>query len=226
MCHANACMRSALVLLGLIGVLAAPVPALGGAPSPLTLGLAAADAPATDLEIAGIGYVFPTPREQFRTWVLNTTGPTAIAGNLMGASWRHWVTEEPVEWGDGERAFAKRFGTGSLTTAIDETTLALASALMRQDPNYYRSPRPGFGPRLKHAVVMTFMARDPTGRMVYSPGKTFSPFAGTIPVQSTLYPEGHTVLDGVVSGFYGVLIDMGMNVAYEFVLRAPGWDGE
>jgi hypothetical protein len=222
----NSHERGALVLLGLMACFVASERAVAGEPSPLALGLAAPAAPATDSETTGNGYVFPTPREQFRTWVLNATGPTAIAGNLMGASWRHWVTEEPVEWGDSERAFAKRFGTGSLTTAIDETTLALASTLMRQDPNYYRSPRSGFGPRLKHAVAMTFMARDPTGRMVYSPGKTFSPFAGTIPVQSALYPEGHTVLDGVVSGLYGVFIDMGMNVAYEFVLKAPAWGGE
>jgi len=225
MIRAKLGVRVALAMTVLLGVFATAAWASGGEPGPLTLGLALPAAPAATSDDAG-GYRFPTPRDQFRTWMLDAAGPTAIAGNLMGASWRHWVTEEPVEWGNDGRAFAKRFGTGSLTTAIDATTLALASALMRQDPNYYRSPRPGFGPRLRHAVVMTFMARDRTGRMVYSPGKTFSSFAGTIPVQSTLYPEGHTVLDGFVSGLYGVCISMGINAAKEFVLKAPRWDGE
>lgn len=170
-----------------------------------------------------IGYRFPTPREQFRDWALNAAGPAAVAGNLAGASWRTWVTEEPVEWGDSGRDFWKRFGTGSLTTAIGETSLSLASALMRQDPNYYRSPRSGFGARLGHAAAMTFMARRPDGRAVFSPAKTLSPFVGPVVVHTTLYPGEHQVVDGLVSGLYGLGINAAWNAAREFVVGAKGW---
>lgn len=172
---------------------------------------------------APIAYRFPTPREQFRDWAMNAAGPAAIAGNLVGASWRTWVTEEPVEWGDSGRDFWKRFGTGSLTTALGETSLSLASALMRQDPNYYRSPRSGFGPRLGHALKMTFMARGPDGRAVFSPAKTLSPFVGPVVVHTTLYPGEHQVVDGLVSGLYGLGISAAWNAGREFVVRAPAW---
>ena len=184
-----------------------------------------AGAPVVTEELSA-GYVFPSPRDQFRDWAINAAGPAAIAGNLVGASWRQWVTEEPVEWGDEGRDLAKRFGTGSLTTAIGETTLSLVSAAMRQDPNYYRSPSTGFGARLRHAVAMTFMARRPDGHAVFSPAKTFSPFVGPVTTQTTLYPGDHPVVDGLVSGLYGLLINASWNAAREFVVRAPAWGGE
>lgn len=193
-------------------------PAHGGAIAGEGAAPAASDEPP-------IGYVFPSPRDQFRDWAMNAAGPAAIAGNLVGASWRQWVTEEPVEWGDEGRDFAKRFGTGSLTTAISETSLSLASAAMRQDPNYYRSPDTGFGPRLRHALAMTFLARRPDGRAVFSPAKTLSPFVGPVTTQTTLYPGDHQVVDGLVSGLYGLLINASWNAAREFVVGAPAWDG-
>jgi len=170
-------------------------------------------------------YRFPSGRQQFMTWAWNSVGPAAVAGNLVGASWRQWVTDEPPEWGDGGEGFAKRFGSGCLTTAIGETSLSLASALMRQDPGYYRSPRTGFGPRLGHALAMTFMARSPGGDAVLSPGKTLSPFAGPLVTRTTVYPDRYDYGAALSSGAYGLLITAGWNALREFVVPAPGWGG-
>jgi hypothetical protein len=156
---------------------------------------------------------------------MNAAGPSAIAGNLVGASWRQWVTDEPTEWGTGHRGFAKRFGAGCLTTAIGETSLALVSAAMRQDVRYYRSPATGFGPRLGHAVAMAFVARDRNGGRVFSPAKTLSPFVGPAVTLTTVYPERYTLSDALLSGAYGLLITAGWNAAREFVLAAPAWGG-
>lgn len=219
-------LRRWFVFAWLLGMALAPGPVQGADAGPSSVTALESSGAPTESDELTTGYVFPTPRDQFRDWAMNAAGPAAILGNLAGASWRQWVTEEPVEWGDGSENFAKRFGTGSLTTVIGETTLSLASAAMRQDPNYYRSPRTGFGPRLKHALVMTFVARKPDGRAVFSPAKTFSPFVGPVTTQTTLYPGDHEVVDGLVSGLYGLLINASWNAAREFVVKAPGWDGE
>lgn len=213
----------ALGLAGPAGAEAGASDAAAGVSGAVAWASGAGAADTLGVAAAPIGYEFPTPREQFRDWALNAAGPAAIAGNLVGASWRTWVTEEPVEWGDSGRDFWKRFGTGSLTTAIGETSLSLASALMRQDPNYYRSPRSGFGPRLRHALKMTFMARDPDGRAVFSPAKTLSPFVGPVVVHTTLYPGEHQVVDGLVSGLYGLGINAAWNAGREFVVGAKTW---
>ena len=175
--------RSTIGLL-LLGLVIVPGSARSDEPA---AGATAARSESTWVSDAGPGgYVFPSARDQVRAWAMNAFGTAAIAGNLAGASWRHWVTEEPPEWGVGARGFAKRFGSGSLTTAISETSLSLLSAAMRQDAGYYRSPRAGFGPRLVHALGMTFMARDRDGDKVFSPAKTFSPFVGPLATRATV----------------------------------------
>jgi hypothetical protein len=171
------------------------------------------------------GYAFPSARDQFRAWAMNCAGPAAIAGNLAGASWRQWVTDEPPQWDEDGGGFAKRFGTASASTAICETSLSLVSAAMGQDATYYRSPRAGLLPRAGHALAMTILARNRRGEKVFSPGKTISPFVGPLVVENTLYPEGYNFADAMLSGAYSLLINAGVNAAREFILNAPGWNG-
>jgi hypothetical protein len=216
---------SGRVVLTLLAATLIPVraPALGCA-SEVDAALAAVDSSSSPVAPSD-GYVFPSAQDQFRAWAMNALGPAAIAGNLVGASWRHWATDEPAEWDTDRRGFAQRFGTGSLTTFTSETALSLVSAAMRQDDGYYRSPRAGFRPRLRHAVAMTFMARDRNGNAVFSPGKTLSPFVGPVVTVTTLYPERYSYADGLLSGAYGLLINAGWNAAREFIFRAPHWRG-
>jgi hypothetical protein len=168
-------------------------------------------------------YEFPTPREQFVAWALNAAGPSALGGSATSASWGQWVSEEPPEWDGGGRGFSKRLGTGVVTTVITETSQSMLSAAMTQDPAYYRCPRPGFGPRLGHALRMAVYARDHDGNAVFSPAKTLAPFVGPIATRTTLYPARYTWRDGAVSGACGLLINAGWNIAKEFVMSAPTW---
>jgi hypothetical protein len=171
------------------------------------------------------GYEFPSMEDRFHDWALNCAGPTAIAGNLSSASWRQWVTNEPAEWGQDGAGFARRLRVASVNTVLVETSLSVGSAAMGQDANYYRSPREGLLPRGRHALVMTFVARDREGGMVFSPSKTIAPFIGPIVVQNTLYPKGYTLGNALLSGAYSLLINAGLNAAKEFVLGAPEWNG-
>jgi len=168
-------------------------------------------------------YRFPSGKEQLAAWAVNAFGPAAVAGSVTSASWGQWVIDEPPEWSGDGKGFAKRFGVASATTAITETSFSLMSAALRQDPRYYRCPCSGLGPRLAHALKMTFMARKPDGSAVFSVPKTVSPFVGPLVTRTTLYPERYTVGDGALSGAYAVLMNAGWNLAREFVLKAPAW---
>lgn len=172
---------------------------------------------------AGEGYRFPTRGERFESWAWNALGPPALAGSLTSAAWGQWVTDEPPQWPDDDEGYLRRFGAASATTAITETSFSLLSAAFRQDSRYYRCPCSGVGPRLGHALKMTFMARRPDGSATFSVPKTVSPFAGPLVTRTTLYPEPYTIGDGALSGVYAVLMNAGWNLAYEFVLPAPAW---
>ena len=123
----------------------------------------------------------------------------------------------------GGEGFGRRFGNSLATTAINQTSLALISEATRQDPIYYRCPCNGFGPRLKHVFKMTFMARNRSGDLVFSPGKTFSPFVGPMVTRNTLYPDRYGPGDAAISGAYGVGASMAWNFAREFFLPAKRW---
>ena len=193
---------------------------------PRSAGPGVVGAPTAPVGEAESIYRFPSARRQIGTWAWNAVGPSAIAGNLVGASWRQWVTEEPPEWDDDWAGFGKRFGAGSLTTFVGETSLALGSAAMHQDPGYYRSPRTGAWTRMRHAVRMTFLARRPDGSAAFSPAKTLSPFAGPLVTQTTVYPDRSDWKAVLASGAYGLLITAAWNAAREFVVPTPGWGGD
>jgi len=217
--------RTALVALCLGGRLMLPADtaaqeqASAGTSSPVSL----PEARASGLAPGSLEYRFPSGRERFSDWALNAFGPSAIAGSATSAAWGQWVVDEPPEWPDGGRGFARRFGAASLTTAITETSLSLLSAASRQDARYYRCPCTGLGPRLAHAIKVTFMARRPDGSAAFSLAKTASPFVGPLVTRSTIYPERYTYGDGALSGAYAVLMNAGWNLAREFILKAPGW---
>lgn len=180
-----------------------------------------AAAPAADSLRAA--YAPPTARDRFRNWALDAFGPAALAGSAMSASWGQWVTDEPPEWGASSEGFAKRFGTGVVTTAITETSVALVSAAMGHDTGYYRSPDAGTWPRIGHALRMTVCARDRAGRLAFSPARLGGPFAGPLVTRTTLFPDRYDALDGLESGAYGLLLNAGWNLAWEFVLPGRRW---
>jgi hypothetical protein len=172
---------------------------------------------------AGNGYEFPTRQERFEWWARDMLGPSAVAGDLTSAAWGQWVGDEPPEWPDDDEGYVKRLGATAATTAITETSFSLLSAAFRQDTRYYRCPCQGIGPRIGHALKMTFMARRPDGSATFSVARTASPFVGPLVTRTTLYPDRYTLGDGALSGAYAVLMNAGWNLAREFVMPAPAW---
>jgi hypothetical protein len=171
------------------------------------------------------GYVFPSGSKMAKNWLIGMFGPRALFGSAFGATWGTWVLNSPEEWGKGGEGWSKRFGNSLADNAVNTTTLYAVSAAMRQDPIYYKCPCTGFGPRLGHVIKMTFMSRNQSGHMVFSPGKTFSPFVGPMVTRNTIYPDKYDSRDAAISGAWNVSINAGWNFAREFFpfMRAPQW---
>lgn len=167
-------------------------------------------------------YTFPSGGQQAKYWARNIFGPVALAGYGASAAIDHG-RNEPPEWGDGGKGFARRYGTAAGSNAISQTSLMLLSAAMRQDPIYYRCDCTGAGPRLGHAIKMSFMGRNRNGNKVFSFAKLASPWAGPMVSRSTWYPERYGPRDGATAGAIALGVNIGWNIAREFFLPAPKW---
>jgi hypothetical protein len=112
--------------------------------------------------------VGPTPAaeaphtEKFSEFVAWTVGPVPLLGEAAGAGISQW-TNSPEEWGQGWGAFGKRYASNLAYNGIRQVINYAGSTALREDTRYFASRRSGFGPRAKHALVSTFLARRMDG---------------------------------------------------------------
>jgi hypothetical protein len=188
-------------------------PSATGAPAPSAV---APGAPAT-------GYVFPTNRQIVRFGYRGVAGVRTLAGSAVTASWNTWVTHTPEEWDRNFSGWSKRFGAKVLDHGINQSTLVVLSLATHQDPIYYRCACTGFWPRTRHAVEMTYRARNRQGDSVFSVARVTSPFVGPIITRNTIYPKRFDTLDGIEGGAFYMLGTAGWNMVREFLLKGPKW---
>ena len=150
----------------------------------------------------------------FQHWKHSTYGRRAIAGVAASAA----ITQAegaPHRWGGGVAGFASRAGAGFATHAVKTTVEHVVAAPLHEDLHYYRSTQPGFGPRLRHALVSTVVTRNTrTGKR--------TPFAGRIAGNAAAGAIGQVWLagaSGASTAGIGLAVDAGANVAREFLPR-------
>lgn len=161
-------------------------------------------------------YVFPTNREIGTYWLRNVLGPKAFIGATITASFNTWVNVTPDEWGH-RRGWGKRFGVAFLDNSMNETARELLSIAMNQDPLYYRCDCTGTWARTKHAIKLSFMARNSSGAYVFAPPKIVSPFVGPLVTRNTIYPSRFGSSDAARAGAYGLAASVGWNIVREFI---------
>jgi hypothetical protein len=166
-------------------------------------------------------YVFPTSGEMNRYWMKNTLGPKAWVGAAFTASWKQWVSDSPSEWSKDFTGWSQRFGVSLLDNGINTTTLVWVSRAMNQDPRYRRCDCTGFWPRTRHAIVLSVMAYNRNGDLVFSPAKVGSPFTGPMVTRPTLYPDRFGISNAFTGGggAYYLAGSVGWNWVREFILK-------
>jgi hypothetical protein len=109
----------------------------------------------------------PARPERLNEFVLATVGPVPLIGELAGAGIGQWA-DAPKEWGQGWGAFGKRYGSNLAYNGIRQTITYGGSLALDEDTRYFASPKSGFWPRTRHALVSTFTARHPDGSNQFS----------------------------------------------------------
>ena len=123
----------------------------------------------------------------------------------------------PHEWGGGVGGFAKRFGSAMGEHAVKATIELGVGALHHEDLHYHRSNLHGTLPRMKYAVVHTFIVPK-TNR----PGKTvalgrISGSMGAGIISRAWQPASTAGLaSGLASGGVSLGATVGLNMAREF----------
>jgi hypothetical protein len=101
-------------------------------------------------------YVPPTGGERADWVVRRSLGWKSLATGTLNAGLQTW-RNSPEDWGPGWSGFGKRLGTRQTESLMSHSLEAGLGALWGEDPRYFRSGQRGFGRRLKHAVLSTFL---------------------------------------------------------------------
>ena len=152
-----------------------------------------------------------------RYWLLSSVGPKAWAGGVFTASWNTWVNTSPTEWHRDGTGWSKRLGSALLDNGINTSTNVLLSRAMHQDPMYSRCGCSGAWARTRYAIKMSFMSRNRSGNLTFSPAKLVSPFTGPMVTRNTIYPDRYGWGDVASGGPYYLVGSVAWNLFREFV---------
>jgi hypothetical protein len=157
----------------------------------------------------------PSP-EQVREYRRSLYGKRAVIGSAAHAA-LGTLRNSPHEWGSGAGGFGKRFASHMGQHAVKQTIEFGVGTWHHEDPHYYRSNLHGTLPRMKYAVVNTFLARrtDRPGRTIALGRLSGNMGAGVI--SRAWQPASAAGLGaGLASGGIGIGAEVGVNMAREF----------
>lgn len=166
-------------------------------------------------------YMRPTAKIKFHNYLFDTFGPYPIVGAGVAAGINQ-AYKTPPEWQQGAEGYGKRYASVFSIAAVSTTTRYTLAKAFREDTLYYRCECKGIFPRLRHAVVSTFMARRGSdGHRVFSFPALVAPYAGTMTAVYAWYPGRYNASDGFRMGNYSLLGYAGGNIALEFLYSGP-----
>jgi hypothetical protein len=166
-------------------------------------------------------YTPPSNATKLRNYAFDTFGPYPIvaAGLVAGIDQED---NSPPEWKQGAAGYGKRFASDFGIEGVTTTTRYALAQVFREDTLYYRCECNGAFPRLRHAVISTFVARrGQDGHRVFSFPALVAPYAGTMTAVYAWYPGRYNASDGFRLGNYNLLAYAGQNIALEFFYSGP-----
>ena len=166
-------------------------------------------------------YIRPTERIKASNYVFNMAGPYPIVGAAFAAGINQ-ISNSPPEWKQGVEGYARRFGSNFGIEAVGTTARYGLSEVFNDDTMFYRCECSGVLPRISHAVLSTLTARrGEDGHRVFSLPALIAPYAGSMTAIYGWYPDRFGAKDAFRLGNYSLLVDVGGNVALEFLYGGP-----
>lgn len=160
-------------------------------------------------------YVPITGKQRLHWFVMSSVGPQSLTAGVFSAAIGTGL-DRPREYGPHWEGFGERYGirlTGVVTGNAMEAGLG---AIWGEDPRYFRATGQPLGKRIKHLVIMTFLARNRAGdlqpayaRYMATAGNNFLSNTWREPSESTV----GAALERTALGFAG---RMGSDAFQEF----------
>jgi hypothetical protein len=126
-------------------------------------------------------------------------------------------TNTPSEWGQGASGFGKRLGSAFAKHLVKKAIQFPVARMRHEALGYQRSHQPGFGPRLRHALLATVIThKTTTGKKTVAAGE-ISGAIGSGLISRLWQPASvRTLSAGFTSGGITLGVDAGSNVVREF----------
>jgi len=163
-------------------------------------------------------YVPLSKEERWRRYLSSLVSPAYAIQSAAGAGINH-LANTPSEWNQGAEGYGRRFANSYGIHVVRQSIRDGAGALLDEDTRYMPSPDTRFAPRLKYALMSTFMARTHTGRrrVAFS---SIGALAGTAFISRAWQPSSTSQpLDAMSNFGIGVGVEAASNVVHEFFPR-------
>ncbi len=152
---------------------------------------------------------------RFRSQVLSIAGPGSLGSAAAGAGIGQW-RDEPSEWGQGGSGYARRFGYHMATSAANRMICFGAGALLREDPRYFRSGKPGFWPRALSAIGQTFLVPREGGTRTVAYSRLMGAYGAGFLSNTWHPPHANRPHDAILRGTIMLGGEVGNNFFREF----------
>ena len=145
-----------------------------------------------------------TAGERLKDFARRTIGPRAFLTSAAVAGIQQ-ARNSPSAWGQGAEGYGHRFGSNMAKRGVSNTVQLGVEAALGEDSRYLYSDHQGFWPRMKDAVIRSFLVRSRNGARQVAVGRIAGALGGGL-LSRTWQPEGHR---GVGAGFRSSGISFG-----------------
>lgn len=174
------------------------------------------DASVAELQPGDIGFVPLRARDRVALFYKGyLVSPMSYAAMVTSAS-AGWAAGEPEGWGRTLRGYGQRTGTEFALYTSEEAVHDVGDAALGLDPRYFSCRCSGLWHRSRHALKMTMLAYDGSGKLHLDLPR-FAGDYGSSMLVTTWYPSAYSPLvQGVRMGHVQVGLDAGTNLLREF----------
>jgi hypothetical protein len=156
--------------------------------------------------------------DRFHIYRQSILNPYTLVSPALGAGIGQWE-DEPPEWGEGSKGYARRLVSGVGRHLIAETIRFGVAASDTEDPRYHPSEERGLWHRTRHVMVETFTSKTAGGTRI----PAYSRFVGTYGaafISNLWYPESRSTAGWALRrGSTGLGSSLGFNLFQEFAPR-------
>ena len=167
-------------------------------------------------------YKFITPQQRFVYFASKTAGPASLGQDAVSAAIQTW-RNSPHEWRPTWEGFGKRMGSRVARSGIGSGIELGVSAMLKEDPRFFRSHASGGGTRFRHAVAWTFLAHKPDGGTTPAIGRIAGKVGSSFIVNQWYPPSSNKTSDALSRIGTSFGFSAAFNIVKEFSpeLRRP-----